>query len=259
MKNGKRAPKRRVSAICKLHYVKMGYRGLLLLWALVFYVVGRVFDGARFYELPKYRYAVVALCAAVGVVYVIEMILRFFPSRHESMGCQKQFRRNYLPTGEETPKKPAAWRTLVVLLVWLALNGAIGGLYFGGVIDEGILLIVSLFYGVCDMICILFFCPFQVWFMRNRCCTVCRIYNWDFAMMFTPFVFIPHPFTWSLLALALALFLRWEITLRVRPERFSENTNACLSCRHCDEKLCQHKRHLLKYVAKSKADEKITK
>ena len=59
-----------------------------------------------------------------------------------------------------------------------------------------------------------------------------------------------------LIALALALFLRWEITLRVHPERFSENTNACLSCRHCEEKLCLHKRHLLKYVGKSKTDKK---
>ena len=58
------------------------------------------------------------------------------------------------------------------------------------IIDEGVLWLVCLFYGVCDMICILFFCPFQSWFLKNKCCCTCRIYNWDYAMMFTPLFFI---------------------------------------------------------------------
>ena len=59
------------------------------------------------------------------------------------------------------------------------------------VIDKYFLFMVGLAYGVCDIICILFFCPFQTWFMKNRCCTTCRIYNWDFAMLCTPFLLIP--------------------------------------------------------------------
>ena len=65
-----------------------------------------------------------------------------------------------------------------------------GTLYFLNVIDLGIVVIISLAFSVCDLICILFFCPFQTWMMHNRCCTTCRIYNWDFAMMFTPLIFI---------------------------------------------------------------------
>ena len=80
--------------------------------------------------------------------------------------------------------------------------------------------------------------------MKNRCCTVCRIYNWDFAMMFTPLVFIPNVYTWSLLGMSLLLLLRWEITLRRHPERFSDRTNACLSCQNCTEKLCHHNKPL---------------
>ena len=53
---------------------------------------------------------------------------------------------------------------------WFALNGAIGGLFFAGVIDRDILVLISLAYGVCDMVCILFFCPFQTWILKNRCC-----------------------------------------------------------------------------------------
>ena len=37
---------------------------------------------------------------AVWVMFVIEMILRFFPSRWESPGCQKQFSCNYVKTGK---------------------------------------------------------------------------------------------------------------------------------------------------------------
>ena len=37
------------------------------------------------------------------------------------------------------------------------------------------------------------------------------------------------------------LVLKWEITYRLHPERFSTQTNESLSCAMCQEKLCQHK------------------
>ncbi len=189
---------------------------------------------------------------AIWIIFVIEMALRFFPSMIESPGCQKQFGRNFIPTGETKPILQSWRRTFAVAAVWLALNAVFGVLYFTHVIDAGILILVSLAYGVCDMICILFFCPFQAWFMRNRCCTDCRIYNWDFAMMFTPFVFIPSLYTWSLLGMSLLLLLYWEITLKVHPERFSETTNAGIACKNCTEKLCTHKKHLAAFIKNRK-------
>ena len=96
------------------------------------------------------------------------------------------------------------------------------------------------------MICILFFCPFQSWLMKNKCCVTCRIYNWDYAMMFTPLFFVKNGFTWSLLALSVALLIRWELTFYRHPERFSENTNAYLKCKNCTEKLCAHKTQLMR-------------
>lgn len=71
-------------------------------------------------------------------------------------------------------------------------------------------------------------------------------------MMFTPLVLIPSWFTWSLLALSLLLLIRWEVTYRMHPERFSEETNACLSCKHCDEKLCHHKKQLRHFIVREK-------
>ena len=242
--------KRKLTPITLLHYIKLICRSLLLLAALGGYIFFRVKNSKGIFEGNEgYAFAVLGI---IWLLYVTEMAIRFFPSRFESMGCGKQFKRNYEPTGEEKPRLQSPKRTLAVILAWLGLNGVIAALYYLGVIDRGILVLITLTYGVCDMICILFFCPFQTWFMKNRCCGVCRIYNWDFAMMFTPLVLIPHAYTWSLLGLSLILLLRWEITYRLHPERFSETTNACLSCGRCEEKLCHHKKQLLRFWEKNK-------
>ena len=181
------------------------------------------------------------------------MILRLFPSKYDSMGCQKQFKKSYEPTGKSEVKIVSWKRTFLTVAAWLSLNGTIGALYYLNVIDKGALLLVSLAYGVCDMVCILFFCPFHAWFLRSRCCSDCRIYNWDFAMIFTPFVFVLNSwFTATLFALSMVILLRWEITLKARPERFSRNTNKCLDCSRCPEKLCHHKKHLRNYLKKNK-------
>ena len=180
------------------------------------------------------------------------MLLRFFPSKLESPGCQKQFAKNYKPIKDNQPVLQSWKRTLLVIVSWLSLNAIIGLLYYVDIIDKGILILISLAYGVCDMICILFFCPFQTWIMRNRCCTTCRIYNWDFAMMFTPLIFIPELYTWSLLGLSLLLLLRWEITLKFHPERFSDKTNQYIQCKNCTEKLCYHKKQLQGFLKKIK-------
>ena len=71
-------------------------------------------------------------------------------------------------------------------------------------------------------------------------------------MMFTPLVFIPHIYTYSLLGCALLLLLRWEITYRRHPERFSTATNKCLDCSRCEEKLCSHKTQLRSFIKKYK-------
>jgi hypothetical protein len=133
---------------------------------------------------------------------------------------------------------------MLVALIWISFNAVFGALHMMGILDDGIMLILCCAYSVCDLICILFFCPFQSWFLKNKCCSTCRIYNWDYAMMFTPLFFVRESYTWSLLILSVALMLRWEITFYRHPERFSEATNGYLGCRNCTEKLCTHKNQL---------------
>ena len=233
-----------------MHYVKLVYRSALYILALIMYILSRTREGGGMLHELKRDYWLLGI---IWVVYALEMAFRFFPSRLESMGCQRQFKRNFQPTGESDPQLQSPKRTLSVALAWLLLNGLIGVLYYTGIIDRGILVLISLTYGVCDMICILFFCPFQTWFMKNRCCAVCRIYNWDFAMMFTPLIFIMSAYTWSLVGMSLLLLARWELGIKLHPERFSDRTNACVSCHNCKEKLCHHKKQLRSFWAKNKA------
>lgn len=234
----------KLSATSTLHYVKLFYRTWLFLLAVIVYIVKKIKGETVLEDL----YITPWVMGLIWIVFAVEIALRFFPSKLESMGCQKQFTKNFIPTGETTPKLQSWKRTFTVAAVWFALNGIIGALYFLKIIDVGILVLISLAYSVCDMICILFFCPFQTWIMKNKCCTVCRIYNWDFPMMFTPFIFIPHIYTWSLLFLSLLLLLRWELSVKLHPERFSEKTNSCLECKNCKEKLCHHKKQLRSFI-----------
>ncbi len=246
------AKKTKMSKVSILHYYKLVFRSLLFIMALVSYVVSRV--KGEFFDLPTELGKYPVVFAIIWIVFMVEMILRFFPSKLESPGCQKIFKRNYKPVENSTVPKGRWVRTFISAAAWFALNGAIAALHFlfPTVVDQGIIMLVALAYSICDMICILFFCPFQTWFLKNKCCSTCRIYNWDFPMMFTPFILIPHWYTWTLLGISLALLAVWEITVKVHPERFYEETNCGISCANCNEKLCHHKGQLRSFIKKHK-------
>lgn len=249
----------KISKISMLHYIKLVCRSLLLISGIIVYITYKIYDN----DLSINKIELNIVFGIIWIVYLLEMIIRFFPSKLESMGCQKQFKKNYLSntSNKEITFKKKPYTTRIVLLSWIVLNSIIGILYFTKVFDKGILLLISFTYGVCDMICILFFCPFQTWIMKNKCCTTCRIYNWDFAMMFTPLVFIPSIYTYSLLILSLILLFKWELFYHKYPERFSEETNYSLHCENCNEKLCHHKKQLRSFMKKqiSKAKKIIKK
>ncbi len=240
--SGKKAVDRiRLSPVSTLHYVRLIYRSALFILLTVSYILYRLELGDDLIHWLKNSPAVLTV---TWVVFVSEMVLRFFPSKYESPGCQKQFARNYIKSGSTDISIPDNNATVLVALIWIVFNGVFGALHMADVLDDGIMILLCVCYSVCDMICILFFCPFQSWFMKNKCCSSCRIYNWDYAMMFTPLFFIRGLYTWSLLGLSLALAARWEITFYRHPERFSEKTNEYLRCANCTEKLCSHKKQL---------------
>lgn len=242
--------------IMKVHYFKLIYRCIFLITALAIYIFHRINNIYYFSELKQKP----VILFVIWSIFFIEMVLRFFPSKFESMGCQKQFKKNYKPINiDEEPNKQKGLKTFLVIIFWILLNLIIGLLYFLNIIDPYILIIISLFYGVCDMICILVFCPFQTWIMKNKCCNTCRIYNYDYAMMFTPLIFIVHPFTYSLVILSMILLIKWEIIYKKYPERFVENKNDNLTCKNCKEKLCHYKKQLRYFIKNNNIISKFKK
>lgn len=238
----------KLSKISALHYAKLTSRSILFMAATAIYIMNRIAHADSPFGGIERNSMVLSI---IWLFFVTEMILRFFPSNLESMGCQKQFSHNFQPTGNHEPILTNSRIVLLIAAGWIGLNLLFGILYLSDIIDGGILLLISLAFSVCDMICILFFCPFQTWFMKNKCCGTCRIYNWDYAMMFTPLIFIQNIYTWSILACGVGLAIRWEIAVYRYPERFSEATNASLSCANCNEKLCHHKKQLRQFLKKN--------
>ena len=241
LKNREKKKRIRLTPVSVLHCFRLIYRSVLFLVLLFLYIVSKSRGGTEFTDTLETRpFIITFICA----IFFVEMVTRFFPSELESPGSQKQFEHNYIKTGETEIHVQDNNATLVVLLLWIGFNAVFGALYLKEILDDGAMMLLASAYSVCDMVCILFFCPFQTWFLKNKCCSTCRIYNWDYAMMFTPLFFVQKTYTWSLLALSMALLVRWELTFFRHPERFSERTNAYLRCQNCTEKLCTHKKQL---------------
>lgn len=232
-----------------LHIYKLIYRSILFLSAAILYLYNYLNKTGSYFGDGC---LINIFSGIIWIIFIAEMVIRFFPTTLESPGCQKHLKQRFKPTTKLVPTKQSWKRPLFFAFVWIFGNSIFGLLYLLEIIDAGILVLLCLLYGIGDMVSILFFCPFQTWFIKNRCCTDCRIYNWDFAMMFTPLIFLPHLYTYSLFGVALVLLVVWEVSYKLHPERFSENTNANLSCENCYEKLCQHKKHLKKIIINNK-------
>ena len=150
------------------HYLKLAFRIILFILALILYIVNKSnASSLPFGDVDKYR----IFGDILWIFFVLEMILRIFPSKFETIGCQKQLKRNYIPTGEEKPSLTSWKSTFLLTVCWIGLNLVFGILYFAGVFDAGILILICLAYGICDIVCILFYCHIRDWFLKIKCCT----------------------------------------------------------------------------------------
>ena len=183
-------------------------------------------------------------------VFMGLMILHLIPNQWLSMAWKKAGKEKFDMDGEFDERelwhyvKDQNVRAWVVLLVWLSFNALFGILYLAGILRESDLLMLTVFYFLCDYICILFFCPFQTFIMKNKCCINCRIYDWGHFMMFTPMLFIRNFYSWSLFFTSIVVLIHWEIRYARYPERFWERSNKTIRCANCKERTCQIKKKL---------------
>lgn len=227
----------------KLYMTRLVLRCAVLLSCIAFYFYTpgqlKVVQKGQFFQ----SFSVLHL---LWLAWMGDMLLQLIPARrYVALGSQKIFGRFFSAAGREMlPAQIKRYlRTLHigalrVLVVWVLMIAAIGGLYISGVLGPSHLFLISVGFYVCDLICVLFWCPFQRFLMKNRCCTTCRIFNWDHMMMFTPMIYLRSFFAGSLLAMSLIVMAVWELSVLLHPERFCEQTNAALCCSACTDRLC---------------------
>lgn len=178
-------------------------------------------------------------------IWVVDMFLQIVPIKNKvPVGSQKLFANHFRPIRDKINHE--ALRSYIVattkaaykvFILWCLLIVGIGLLYYWGIIDKIALFMISVLFYVCDLICVLIWCPFRL-IMKNRCCTTCRIFNWDHLMMFSPLIFTNGFFTVSLMMMSVAAWLVWELCVMMYPERFWDHSNAALQCAECTDKLC---------------------
>ena len=230
-----------ISDIRKRYIVRLVGRCVILIWVLVLFLTGfephDILQGFSFFHKLSWLHALWA-------IWVLDMLFQLIPVKHIALGSHKVFKLRFRPVLERINLEGLKRYILTttrsaykVMVLWIALIAALGFLKSWGVLTDVHLFLISVLFYVCDLICVLIWCPFRL-IMKNKCCTTCRIFNWDHMMMFTPMLYIRGFFSISLLVMAFAIWLTWELCVLIYPERFWEQSNAALKCSECTDKLC---------------------
>ena len=186
-----------------------------------------------------------SLLHILWILWMVDMLCQLIPVKDRiALGSQKLFEQRFRPIREKinyqslrtyiTNTTKAAYK---IFIIWTILIAGLGIMYYSGMIGDIFLLMTSIVFYVCDLICVLIWCPFRL-IMKNKCCTTCRIFNWDHLMMFTPLVFVDGFYARSLLLMSVTAWLVWEVSVMLYPERFWEFSNEALKCINCTDKLC---------------------
>ena len=247
MENTSTNSKPHMSRIRRLYFIKLVIRVLIfisciLVWRYRPEMLDILYGFNFFKKLSVFH--------VLWVIWMLDMLWQLVPRARKniSLGSIKLFEMHFKPIVDpilERINYPALKEYIIhttksaykVFIIWAAVTLGIGILFLLHIIDGNIIFLISVFFYVCDLICVVIWCPFRL-IMRNRCCTTCRIFNWDHLMMFIPLLYVPGFYTWTLLLMALAVWIVWELCVMMYPERFWEMTNVALRCSECTDKLC---------------------
>ena len=230
-----------ISNIRKVYIVRLVCRCLILLSAFILYFTDfqthDILYGFAFFQ--KF-----SLLHLLWIVWMIDMLSQLMPAKNIALGSHKVFLRRFQPVLERISKekikahiKTTTQAAYKVMVLWIALIALLGILHHLNILTDAHLFLTSVIFYVCDLICVLIWCPFRL-IMKNKCCTTCRIFNWDHFMMFTPMLFVKGFFSLSLVAMSVVVWIVWELCVLLYPERFWEKSNGALTCSACTDKLC---------------------
>jgi len=190
------------------------------------------------------RFTLLHLFWGLWMIYMTIKLLPFLKLHNRSEN--RQFAAFFRPCANMPGKehirrllRKSNLKAIKSAVAWLVLTAFIGIMRRLQVIHErGLVILTGIFY-VCDLICVIYYCPFQHLLMKNSCCNSCRIHNWDAIMMFTPMAFVNSFFGISLFAVSALIFILWELRCNLFPERFFPCSNANTRCDACPDHLCK--------------------
>ncbi|MBQ3104214.1 MAG: hypothetical protein IJC58_08010 [Oscillospiraceae bacterium] len=231
----------KTSRIRKVYIARLVGRCAVLVCAVALYILRPemfgILQGFAFFEK-------LSVFHLLWLVWMLDMLFQLIPAKDVALGSHKHMRFRFRPVLEKI--NPAALKNHIVtttraaykvFIIWALLIAALGALRIARILTDAHLFLVSVLFYVCDLICVLIWCPFRL-IMKNKCCTTCRIFNWDHLMMFTPMLFVRGFYSVSLLLFSFAVWLVWELCVMMYPERFWEGSNMALKCSECTDKLC---------------------
>lgn len=227
----------------EIHSRKFVFRSFFM--AVVFGMA--VFQPQQLESLYFYQIGFFRLYHGLWLVMMLGMVQVFVPKLNRHVSCGRHLAKHYQPTRLDYTKEQLQASVesnnrgaIHSALFWSLLLSVIGLLLRHGIIGvRGIHLIVVFFY-FADEFCINVWCPFRAWIIGNLCCNNCRIFNWGHLMIFSPFIFIPSFWTWSLVLVSFAILIQWEVMHARYSHRFSPITNANLQCINCLKAQCHY-------------------
>lgn len=183
----------------------------------------------------------------IWLFLMLGMLQVFIPYFNNHVSCGKAFAKHFkestIVCDKEVLKESIRKNNLGAIksaLFWLLLLFIIWVLYYLNIISQTAIHLIVVFFYFSDQFCINIWCPFRVWFIKNKCCNSCRIYNWGHFMMFSPYIFIPSFWTYSLVFMSFLILIQWEYMHYRYPQRFLEISNANLLCSNCLKAKCRY-------------------
>ena len=219
----------------------------ILLFAASVYLYFTDIEALDFTLMPRLDFGG-TLLIVIGLTLACSMLFRIIPNKRIAIGARKHYACSYtapalevsageLAAAEKRLHKGAFlsglnWAFITVLLLF--------ALVMFDLLTPAAVVIIALLYSVTDLIFILIFCPFRALFMHNRCCTVCRIYNWDYFMMCAPLIVFPSVYSGGLGLLSVIVLIRWELAVKKNTHFFMPETNVGLRCEGCEIRCRSH-------------------
>lgn len=163
-----------MSKIRRVYFTKLIARITILLASIIlyFYAPGQfeVIEGWNFFKK-------LSVFHVLWVAWVYDMVSQLFPVKNIALGSQKQFKEKF----RSVIHKLIDWDKLKdyikktnkaagkVMALWASFIAAISALRHFKVLDNKHLLLISIAFYVCDLICVLIWCPFRL-MLGNKCC-----------------------------------------------------------------------------------------